>query len=159
MKRSFKEGDAVFYSAIRGIIVGIFNSDQALFYANEQREGFQTRDEITSVKRGSSKIIDYLIKEHFGYRRTPIHTVLDQHRFAILSLQDLKHMSSSQIQADKDRLVRQRHLYLRMARGYVLNHRSDDQVHRICKRVEDIQAEIELEVVAANYRKAGICLV
>lgn len=145
MKRAFKNGDLVFYGVVRGTLIGTFNSDQALFFAHERREGFQARAEITKTKAGASKIIDYLIKEHFGYKKTTAHSVLEQPRFITLALQDLKHMSPSQVTNDTTRLIRQRHLYLKMAKSYVRTRKSTEAIHRICERVEELQSEIELE--------------
>jgi hypothetical protein len=145
MKRAFKNGDLVFYGVVRGILVGTFNGDQGLFFAHERREGFQTRAEITKTKAGASKIIDYLIKEYFGYKKTTTHSILEQPRFIALALQDLKHMSQSQVATDTTRLIRQRHLYLQMAKSYVRTKKSEEAIHRICGRAEELQSEIELE--------------
>jgi hypothetical protein len=152
-KRSFKDGDLVFYGVVRGILVGTFISDQttkALFFSHEQREGFQTRDQIIKNKNGM--IADYLIKEHFGHKKSPMHAVLDQHRFLLVSLQDLKHMSSSQIIDDNERLIRKRHLYIRMATTYMKTHKSNIAIQRICECIENVQAEIELEAARITAR-------
>ena len=148
MKRAFKKGDSVLYGVTRGIIIGIFTQDKspyALFFSHEQREGFQTRDQITKNKNG---VIDYLIKEHFGYHKTLMYSVLDQNRFIAVPLQDLKHTSPSKLvdnQDDTDRLVRKRHLYIQMAKSYMKLGKPNEMVHRICQCIENVQAEIELE--------------
>ncbi len=145
MKRSFKKGDSVLYGVIRGILIGIFTNDkspQVLFFSHDPREGFQTRDQIT---KGNNGVIDYLIKEHFGYNKVSMHSALDQPRFAIVSLQDLKHMSSIQTTDDSQRLIRKRHLLIKMATNYMKMYKSDESVQRVCQSIENIQAEIEWE--------------
>lgn len=143
--RSFKAGDLVFYGATRGIIIGIYNATKALFFSHEQRDGFQTRDEVSYAKPGASRIIDYLIKEHFGYTTHPSQMVLNQHRFKILSLEELKHMSVSQIDDDRHRLIRKRHLFIKMAKTYVRTGKSDETIDRLCSHIDMVQAEIELD--------------
>lgn len=147
--RSFKKGDCVYYKRSSGTLIGVYNSDQGLFFAHEQTPGFKTRDEITATKPGASKIIDYLIKEHFGYKRNASQDILNQHRFSTVTLRELAHMSSVAI--NEDRLIRKRHLLIKLARSYVRVGSDDVTVHRICQSIENVQAEIELDVKTAQH--------
>jgi hypothetical protein len=144
IRQAFKAGDLVFYGVIRGRLIGIFNSDQCLFFSHDQRGGFGTREQITKPKASSSRIIDYLLNEHFGNKITT-NQVLNQHRFAIVSLQDLKHMSKKQIDDESERLTRKRNLFIKMAHSYMRTRRTDETIHRVCLSIETIQAEIELD--------------
>ena len=144
-QRAFRTGDLVFNGAIRGTLIGIYDNSKVLFFANEQRAGFKTRAEITNTKPGASKIIDYLIKEYFGYKYKPSHIILEQHRFKLLTLQDLHHMTKIQIIEEQNRLIRKRHLLIQMARSYMKSDKPDESIQRICGSIENVQAEIELE--------------
>jgi len=156
MKRAFKVGDTIYYGEIKGTLVGILGS-QGLFFADTAQEGFLTHEQMlyTSPAKESdlterfaymrmSNSFFYIIKEYFGYatqQTTRIRKALQESRFKLLPLAELKHTNSKE---EFNRLLNHRHKYLVMVKYHLKRNNYDEAaIHRLCDKIETLQSQIE----------------
>lgn len=157
-KRSiFKKGDEVSYGALDGVIIGIYDGTQALFFADKAKDTLSTaKDLIVSAGKLSTAII-FMINDYFGYKDVDAATLslLKQPRFLVVSLSDLKTKykyeaykaptaTITNAQSEKS-LEERRHLYIRYAILCMKKQKNPEKIEQLCYRVDAIQKEIELE--------------
>lgn len=138
---SFKVGESVSYGPIKGIVIGLLennNQEFCLFFADNVRPNFLTANEIINSASWfiSNNFRSFLSK----YFDSNLFVVAKQKRFLILPTQDLK---INTIESKEMSLLHKRHLYLTLARHYLRTKASDEKIHRICERIEDLQKNIE----------------
>lgn len=140
----FRNKDTVSYGAMRGVLIGIFDQDQCLFFSDEAKECLLTCSQILNFDKKISNVILFMLHEYFGEPEVALQEMLyKQSRFKIVSLGELKH-AVPLAETIHQGLLRKRHIYLTVARSY-MKHRSanDARIHRLCEKAEEIQLEIE----------------
>jgi hypothetical protein len=149
MKKPFKHNDRVCYSVVPGTILGIYNTSKALFLSDYPKDNFLTFSELRTAERRHSDVFIFFVREQFGNVLSErAKKTLKQRRFFPVLLSELKHLDTPTApkpdsKTPLESLVNKRHLLLTMAKHYVRSSMSDEKIHRVCERVEDLQLEIE----------------
>lgn len=144
MKKSFKVDDRVSFGVVPGSILGIYNVNKALFFSDYPKSNFLTFAELREVNKADNPTFFFFIREKFGVNKLSERAklTLKQRRFLPVLLTDLKHLPAEQ-KSELESMINKRHLYLTMARHYVRSKESDEKVHRVCEKIEELQFKIE----------------
>jgi hypothetical protein len=148
MKKPFKHNDRVCYGVVPGTILGIYNMSKALFLSDYPKDNFLTFAELRAAEKRHSDVFIFFVREQFGNVLSDrAKKTLKQRKFFPVLLSEIKHLDTPAPNHDSktplESLVNKRHLLLTMAKHYVRSRMSDEKIHRLCERVEELQLEIE----------------
>lgn len=153
MNCTLKHGDTVYYGVVRGTLLGIYSQDQALFMADTARVTFNNAAQLERLLGSPySNLCLSFIKQHF--RAFKDFKVLQQNRFLVVSTDDLKKETVERRTLKE--MINKRHLYITMANHYVRGRCSDEDIGRLCQRIENVQLDIEIAETKAHWHTTGL---